>query len=132
MGSVILNDETENIMDRADSLARQYLAAWNERNASERRALVARLFTLDASYLDPLMAGAGHDGIDALIGAAQQHFPGHRFELAGQADGHHDVLRFSWTLHAPGGAAVARGTDVATVGGDGRLSSVTGFLDHAA
>lgn len=119
-------------MERADSLARQYLAAWNERNAAERRALVARLFTLDASYLDPMMQGAGHDGIDALIAAAQQHFPGHRFELAGTPDGHHDVLRFSWTLHAPDGMAVARGLDVATIAGDGRLASVTGFLDHVA
>ena len=119
-------------MDRANALAREYLAAWNERNPAARRALVARLFTVDAAYLDPMMAGRGHDGIDALIGAAQQHFPGHRFELAGAPDAHHDVLRFGWTLHGPDGAAVVRGLDVATVGGDGRLASVTGFLDRAA
>ena len=118
-------------MDSATTLARHYLAAWNERNAPERRAQVARLFTIDASYVDPMMAGAGHDAIDALIAGAQQHFPGHRFELAGAPDTHHDVLRFSWTLHAPDGAQVVRGTDVARIGDDGRLASVTGFLDGA-
>jgi len=119
-------------MDTASTLARHYLAAWNERDAPARRAQVARLFTLDARYVDPMMAGAGHDGIDALIAAAQQHFPGHRFALAGTPDAHHDVLRFGWTLHGPDGAEVVRGMDVATIGSDGRLASVTGFLDGAA
>ena len=119
-------------MERAISLAQQYLDAWNERSAPARRARVARLFTLDASYLDPAMRGHGHDGIEAMIATAQQHFAGHRFLLAGTPDAHHDVVRFSWTLHAPDGAPVARGTDIATVAGDGRLASVTGFLDQPA
>lgn len=119
-------------MDTASTLARQYLDAWNERDAPARRARVARLFALDARYVDPMMAGAGHEGIDALIAAAQQHFPGHRFALSGAPDAHHDVLRFGWTLHAPDGAEVVRGMDVAAVGGDGRLASVTGFLEPAA
>lgn len=119
-------------MEHASTLAQQYLAAWNERSVPERRARVARLFTLDASYLDPMMRASSHEGIDAMIGAAQQHFAGHRFALAGTPDGHHDVLRFSWTLHAPDGTQVARGTDIATVAGDGRLAQVTGFLDSHA
>lgn len=119
-------------MDTASTLAHRYLDAWNERDASARRARVARLFALDASYVDPMIAGAGHDGIDALIAAAQQHFPGHRFALSGEPDAHHDVLRFGWTLHAPDGIEVVRGMDVVTVGTDGRLASVTGFLDRAA
>jgi len=77
-------------------------------------------------------AGAGHEGIDALIAGAQQHFPGHRFVLAGTPDAHHDVLRFGWTLHGPNGAAVVRGLDVAQVAADGRLARVTGFLDRVA
>ncbi|MCC2960476.1 nuclear transport factor 2 family protein [Massilia sp. IC2-278] len=119
-------------MDTASTLARHYLDAWNERDAPARRARVARLFTLDARYVDPMMAGAGHDGIDALIAAAQQHFPEHRFALHGTPDAHHDVLRFGWTLHGPDGAEVVRGMDVATLGSDGRLASVAGFLDTAA
>lgn len=119
-------------MDAAGTLARHYLDAWNERDAPARRAQVARLFTLDARYTDPLMAGAGHDGIDALIAAAQAHFPGHRFALSGTPDAHHDLLRFGWTLHTPDGIEVARGMDVATIGADGRLASVAGFLEQAA
>lgn len=112
-------------------IATQYLAVWNERDAAARRALVARAFALDASYLDPMMRGAGHDGIDAMIAGAQNQFPGLRFELDGTPDGHNDVVRFSWTLAVPGGAPVAHGTDVAELGADGRLVRVTGFLDAA-
>jgi hypothetical protein len=121
----------ENTMQPAE-LATQYLSIWNERDAAARRALVARAFSVDASYVDPMMHGAGHDGIDAMIAAAQGQFPGYRFALEGTPDGHHDVVRFSWTLEAPDGATVAHGTDVAQVAGDGRLSSVTGFLNAPA
>jgi hypothetical protein len=116
----------------AISIAEQYLSVWNERDAAARRAKVACAFTLDASYLDPMMRGDGHTGIDAMIGAAQDHFPGMRFVLDGTPDGHNDVVRFSWSLGAPGAEPVARGTDVAVVSGDGRLAKVTGFLDAAA
>jgi len=115
----------------AAHIANQYLAIWNERDAAARRALVAQAFSLDASYIDPMMRGAGHDGIDAMIAGAQSQFPGFRFELEGTPDGHHDVVRFSWSLSQPGGTPVAFGTDVARVSADGRLASVTGFLDAA-
>lgn len=119
-------------MSKALAIAQQYLAAWNERDAAARRAKVAQLFTLEADYKDPLMKGAGHAGIDALIGGAQQNFPGYQFALHGTPDEHNDVIRFSWSLAAPGAEPIAQGTDIATVHADGRLSSVTGFIDYFA
>ena len=119
----------------ARDIAARYLAAWNERDPDARRARIAHAFAADASYLDPMMRGSGVDGIDAMIGAAQQQFPGCRFALHGAPDGHHDVVRFSWALFGPeagpDAAPLARGTDVATVDADGRLVRVTGFLDAA-
>ena len=116
-------------MNNASTIARHYLAAWNEPDGAARRHHVQQLFTANARYVDPMMQGSGHDGIEALIAGARQHFPGHRFELSGVPDGHNDVIRFSWTLRAPDGDSVAHGTDIAVVAGDGRLASVTGFLD---
>jgi hypothetical protein len=110
------------------SVVENYIAAWNEGDAERRRALVGETWTEDGSYLDPLMAGSGPDEIAAMIGAAQAHFPGHRFELAFGPDAHNDVVRFAWTLTA-GNGPVARGTDFATVAPDGRLRAVTGFLE---
>lgn len=118
-------------MNNASTIAGRYLAIWNERNAAARRTHAEQLFAADSTYADPMMKGSGVDGIDSMIGAAQQQFPGHRFTLHGTPDGHNDVVRFSWTLAADGSPPVARGTDIAYLDADGRLLRVTGFLDAA-
>jgi hypothetical protein len=110
-----------------------YIAIWNEPDPQRRRALIAQTWTEDASYVDPLMTGAGPDGIDAMIAGAQQQFPGHRFELAGAPDAHHDRVRFTWHLKPDGSDdVVAVGHDFGVVAEDGRLRSVTGFLEPTA
>jgi hypothetical protein len=109
-----------------------YIAIWNETDAERRRELIATTWAEDASYLDPMMAGSGQDGIDAMIAGAQGQFPGHRFKLTAGPDAHNDRVRFAWQLFGPdGGDAVAAGVDFATVAGDGRLRAVTGFLEPA-
>ena len=114
-----------------DELIERYIACWNEGDAARRRDLVAATFTADASYCDPMLQGEGHAGMDALIAAAQQHFPGMCFRRRGGADAHHDRLRFSWELGPEGAAPVAGGTDMAVIAADGRLAAVTGFIDFA-
>jgi hypothetical protein len=106
-----------------------YIAAWNEGDDTHRRELVSRTFAGDATYLDPLVSSEGTDGIAAMIGAVQQQYAGHRFELAKGPDAHHDCVRFTWELKNPDGAHVATGIDFATVAGDGRLRTVIGFLE---
>jgi hypothetical protein len=117
-------------MSSHHDIAQRYLAIWNEGDAARRRARIAELWAADARYADPLMAGEGHDGIEAMIAAARAQFPGHRFSLAGTPDGHGGNLRFSWSLAPEGGAPIAHGTDFATLDAEGRLARVTGFLDQ--
>jgi hypothetical protein len=107
-----------------------YIAAWNEADPARRGELVAGTWTEDGSYLDPLMAGEGVDGITAMIGAAQEQFPGHRFVLTHGPDAHHDRVHFAWELVGDNGP-IATGTDFATVAGDGRLGEVVGFVEVA-
>jgi len=116
-------------MITADTIVDRYIASWNERDADTRRALVTATFAEDAEYLDPLLSGRGLDEIDAMIAAAQQQFPGHEFTLAGEPDQHGGRVRFSWLLAPTGEAAVAGGTDFAQLAADGRIQTVTGFLD---
>jgi hypothetical protein len=116
-------------MTETATLVDRYIAAWNETAPAPRRALVEQVFARDAAYLDPLLQGAGHAGIDAMLGAVQQRFAGLRFRSAGTPDLHHDRLRFRWELAQGDGEAIAAGTDFATLDGDGRLAAVTGFID---
>jgi hypothetical protein len=113
------------------TLVNTYLQTWNETDAAARRALVAEVFTPDADYVDPQMAGTGTDGIDAMIAGVQAQFPGFRFTLAAGPDAHNDRVRFSWHLAPAGGDPVALGIDFATLDADGRMASVTGFLEPA-
>jgi len=114
---------------QADALADRYIEAWNETDPARRRALIGALWTEDASFVDPVMKGDGHAGVDAVIGGVQGRFPGFRFRLIGKPDGFGDYVRLSWGLGPDGADAPVKGTDFLTVRG-GRLAAVTGFFDQ--
>jgi hypothetical protein len=113
-----------------EQLVDQYIAAWNETDPGTRRELIARTWADDGRYLDPLMSGAGHDGIDAMIGGVQTQFPGYRFRRTGDLDTHNDRVRFAWELGPEDGPALAGGIDFGVVS-EGRLQTITGFLGFA-
>jgi len=118
-------------MSDAAGTVERYLAIWNETDPAQRRAMIAQTWSDDASYLDPMMAGDGPDGIDAMIAGVQQQATGLQFRQVGTVDSHNDRVRFSWELVGPnGGEPVYAGTDFATLAADGRLQTVTGFLDR--
>lgn len=116
-------------MADVNTIARNYIDLWNERAPGRRREMLAASWTSDASYVDPLMSGDGHDGVDALISGVQQRFPDFRFRLIGEANGFGDHLRFSWGLGPDGTDSPIKGTDFAILR-DGRIRSITGFLDQ--
>lgn len=116
---------------RYESAVARYLEAWNAREPDALAKAVATAWSADGGYTDPLADVRGHDGIAAVISAAQEQFPGFSFRLAGTVDGHHDIARFGWELvdGADGSAPVA-GFDVITLDDDGRIRGVHGFLDR--
>jgi hypothetical protein len=116
-------------MTDATTIARRYIELWNERTPSRRREMLATDWTADARYTDPLMSGDGHDGVDALIAGVQQRFPDFKFTLIGAPNGYGDQLRFSWGLGPDGADSPIKGTDFAVLK-DGRIRSITGFLDQ--
>jgi hypothetical protein len=54
-------------MCELQELVDRYIATWNETDPAKRRDLIGRTWTAEGQYLDPLLAGEGHDGIDAMI-----------------------------------------------------------------
>jgi hypothetical protein len=117
-------------MTATPDLVGRYLDAWNETDPAARAAALEELFSDDVTYTDPLVSVAGRAGLDVTIAAVQQQFPGFVFRAAGPADAHHDQVRFTWELGLPGEEAPVSGFDVAVVDGDGRITTVLGFLDR--
>jgi hypothetical protein len=117
-------------MSQTEGLIDRYIAMWNAADASDRRDLVAGAWSETGRYVDPLMEGQGHDGIDAMVAAVQQRFPGHLFRRTSAVDAHNGRVRFGWELAAEGEAPLVQGVDFGVLADDGRLESITGFLDQ--
>jgi hypothetical protein len=107
----------------------RYIAMWNETDGKRRRDLIAAVWTEDASYVDPVLQGDGHAGIDAMVQALHERFPDHRFRRTSDVDTHHDRVRFGWQLAPEGGAAIVEGVDFGVVAGE-RLRAITGFFNQ--
>lgn len=118
-------------MTAYEDAVQRYFAAWNATAPEDLAKAVAAAFTEDATYTDPLADVRGHDGLVALIDGAHQQFPGFEFTPTGTPDGHHGLVRFSWDLVSTAdGSAPAAGSDVIALDDDGRIRSVSGFLDR--
>ncbi len=117
-------------MSDTTHLVDRYIAMWNAGDADDRRDLIAGAWAESGHYVDPLMEGQGHDGIDAMVAAVQERFPGHRFRRTSDVDAHNTVVRFAWELGADGQPPLVKGVDFGVLATDGRLQSITGFLDQ--
>ncbi|MFD5267929.1 nuclear transport factor 2 family protein [Streptomyces sp. NPDC058335] len=118
--------------DRYQDAVTRYFGAWNARDPETLAKAVAEAWAPQGGYTDPLAEVRGHEGITAVITAAQAQFPGFAFRLTGTVDGHHDTARFSWELvsESGGGSAPVAGSDVITLDAEDRIVSVLGFLDR--
>ena len=121
---------TEAAMSNFTDLVDRYIAIWNETDDERRRDLIARTWTEDSTYLDPMVRGEGRGGIDAMIRGVQAQFPGLLFRRTSEVDAHNDRVRFAWELGPQGGPALAGGVNFGVIVGH-RLQAITGFLDFA-
>lgn len=117
-------------MALTNSVTERYIAIWNETDPGKRRDLIGWAFSEGAVYLDPMLSGSGHAGIEAMFEGVQAQLPGAVVSLVGEPDAHHDWVRFTWQLVLPGEAeSFIEGTDVGLIGPDGRFEQIVGFLD---
>lgn len=110
-------------------IAFRYIAVWNEMDPQQRSEQIKQLFSPAISYIDPLTQALGHDELNNMISAARSQFSGLSFNVFGKQDGHHDVIRFAWSLGVDKADPLACGTDIAWLTPDGRIEKVLGFID---
>jgi hypothetical protein len=116
-------------MSNVNELVVTYLAAWNEQDDAKRRALIAKAWAENGSFVDAQRRGIGYAGIDGMIKATQAQFPGYQLRLVSSIEAHDKYVRFSWGAGGtPEAPLYIGGTDFATIA-NGRFESVIGFFD---
>jgi SnoaL-like domain len=119
-------------MSNVNMIVANYIGAWNERDAVQRRVMVAQTWTEDGSYIDAHRHAVGHEEISAMIEAVQHQLPGYSLRLVSGIEAHNGHVRFSWAAGgAPDAPLYIAGTDFVSAGVDGRLAKVVGFADAA-
>ena len=115
----------------ATRVVAQYMAAWNEPDASLRRALLQQCWSEDGVYVDPTVALQGRTALDRHIARVQSGRPGARLEFMSGIDVHHDAARFLWRLVRADGTCGETSVDFGEFGPDGRLAKIVGFFGPA-
>lgn len=105
-----------------------YFDMWNEEDSTRRTEIIDRVWTPDATSVDPLAAVQGPDEIAQMVASVQDQFPGHKFSQVGDIHEHHDRVLFRWQMASPEGSVTLSGLDCARVNQDGRFVELTGFF----
>src|SRR5262249_24839761 len=127
-GASIMEAEMEKLTELID----RYIAMWNETDPERRHVLIARTWTGDARYVDPVLEAEGLAGIDAMVCGVQYRSPAHRSPPPGDPRPHHARVRSTGERAPEAGPAGVKGVDFAVVGAGQRLQTVTGFFDYIA
>jgi hypothetical protein len=118
-----LEDGVSNLIDLID----RYIASWNETDVQCRRELIARTWTEDSIYADPLMRSEGLAEIEAMIAAIQARFPGGCLRRTSEVDTHENRVRFAWQLGPEHGPPLAGGVDFGVIVGE-RLQAIDRYI----
>lgn len=109
-------------------LVDDHMDTWSDPDPVRRLERVRRCWRPDGELVSPPLRARGHAGIAALLGAMQEHYPGHVLVRTSRVDAHHDTFRAAWEIQAPDGSAVLAGIDVGVVDDDRMLVRLTGFF----
>ena len=116
-------------MTASETFVQEYIEAWSVTDDTERESLVAKLYAETATFYssepgDEAVDIHGHEAIAGNIKHVNERDiqgNGIRNQLVGFAI-NHDMVKVSWQMIAPNGAAVVDGTSVLLLDKDGKIS----------
>lgn len=112
------------------TVVEQYVAFWNARTPGQQQRLATEVFTDEVTYHVPLGIMRGPEQLIGFLEQFAQHQPDYSFRARNQPERHHDRARLQWELLV-GEESFATGTDVLELDENGRIASISGFLDRA-
>ncbi|MDT0301792.1 hypothetical protein [Streptomonospora wellingtoniae] len=116
--------------DATASAVDRYLEFWNS-PAGEQRRLASGTFTEDIDYRSPVAVMSGAEPLIAFRTQFIEHAGAASFAARREPEEHHDRIRLLWEIQLADGTSFATGTDVLALAEDGRIASVSAFLDRA-
>jgi uncharacterized protein YndB with AHSA1/START domain len=122
-GNLVANELHAN----AGALIDAWFSAWAEPDAAKRRAGLDAIAVPTVSFNDRYSMLEGVDEVTEHAGAAQKFMPGMRMERNGDVRQCLGTAIVNWNVPGPDGSIKAQGTNVFTLGADGRITAVTGF-----
>ena len=125
--SLFANVVANEIHHDAAALVDAWFAAWSERDEAARRNSLAAIASPDVRMRDRFSSVEGADELMPHISAAQHFMPGLRLLRKGDIRHCQGTVIAEWTAVGPDEAPRGQGTNVFTLGPDGRIESVTGF-----
>ncbi|WP_208880099.1 isomerase [Streptomyces armeniacus] len=108
-----------------------YVRFWNAGTPAEQRGLATATFADDVGYYAPVGVLSGAPALIGFHDEFTEHMGTVVFRARREPEIHHGRARLLWALDAAGKEPFATGTDVLVFDGDGRISTVTTFLDQA-
>jgi uncharacterized protein YndB with AHSA1/START domain len=105
----------------------EWFAMWAEPDADARRRQLAAIAAPDVRFRDQFSRLDGSDDVLAHITAAQKFMPGLRLQRDGDVRHCQGTVLADWSAIAADGSPRGRGTNVFTLGADGRITSAVGL-----
>ena len=125
--SLFANVVADDIHRDAQALVDAWFAAWAEPDEAARLTSLTAIASADVRMRDRFSCIDGTTELMPHITAAQHFMPGLRVQRNGDARQCQGTVLADWTAAGPDGAPRGKGTNVFTLGPDGRIESVTGF-----
>jgi len=111
----------------AESRVDEWFRVWSEPSADVRKAALGRLASESIAFRDRYSATDGIDDLSAHLAAAQRFMPDIRLERRGPVRHCQGTAIADWTAVGPDGKTLGTGSNVFTLGSDGRITHVTGL-----
>lgn len=125
--SLFANVVADDVHGDVAALVDAWFTAWAETDGASRAARLATLAAPDVRMRDRFSCVQGTGELTEHIGAAQRFMPGLRLQREGGPRHCQGMVIADWTAVAADGQPRGRGTNVFTLGPDGKVESVTGF-----
>jgi uncharacterized protein YndB with AHSA1/START domain len=125
--SLFANVVADEVHKGAGAVVDAWFDAWAEADPVARGNSLAAIASADVHMRDRFSCVDGAGELTEHIAAAQRFMPGMRLQRQGDARHCQGTVLADWTAVGADGQPRGRGTNVFTLGADGRIESVTGF-----